>query len=45
MGIATVVEPSQRRDFYGENGYLVVPGVLPPEEVTELRAALEEVLG
>jgi ectoine hydroxylase-related dioxygenase (phytanoyl-CoA dioxygenase family) len=45
MGIATVVEPSQRRDFYGENGYLVVPGVLPPAEVTELRAALEEVLG
>jgi ectoine hydroxylase-related dioxygenase (phytanoyl-CoA dioxygenase family) len=44
MDKGIVAPPSERKLFYEENGYLLVPEVLKPSEVEELRSALEEVL-
>jgi ectoine hydroxylase-related dioxygenase (phytanoyl-CoA dioxygenase family) len=44
MGTAVVAPQSERKEFYEENGYLVVSGLLEPSEVNELRSALSQVL-
>lgn len=44
MNTAVVAPPSERKLFYEENGYLIVPELLEPYEVSELRTALSEVL-
>ena len=44
MKTAAVAAPSERKAFYEENGYLIVPDLLGPSEVDELREALTEVL-
>ncbi|HTW98391.1 MAG TPA: phytanoyl-CoA dioxygenase family protein [Acidimicrobiales bacterium] len=44
MNHAIAVPPAERKHFYEENGYLIVPELLAASEVEELRAALAEVL-
>lgn len=44
MSTAVIAPPSERKTFYEQNGYLIVPGLLGPSEVEELREALGQVL-
>jgi phytanoyl-CoA hydroxylase len=44
MSTALVAPPTERRAFYEENGYLIVPELLGSSEVGELRRALDQVL-
>lgn len=44
MNTAVIAAPTERKPFYEENGYLVVPALLEPAEVDDLRKALDEVL-
>ena len=38
------VTPAEQKRFYGRHGYLIVPGLLTPRELSRLRAALAAVL-
>lgn len=44
MKTAAISPPRERKAFYEENGYLIVPRLLEPPEVDELHKALSEVL-
>src|SRR5580700_3283225 len=44
MVTATVVEPEMRVSSYNDKGYLILPSVLGPSELEELRSAVAEVL-
>jgi ectoine hydroxylase-related dioxygenase (phytanoyl-CoA dioxygenase family) len=44
MSAAVVAPPSERKTFYEDNGYLVVPALLEASALDELRAALGQVL-
>jgi ectoine hydroxylase-related dioxygenase (phytanoyl-CoA dioxygenase family) len=44
MGIGVIAPPQERKSFYEDKGYLVVPDLLGGAEVDELRSALDSVL-
>jgi phytanoyl-CoA hydroxylase len=44
MNSAMIAPPGERKAFYEETGYLIVPELLEPAEVDELRLALGQVL-